>query len=171
MLTITSSPKLQTTVVSKQILMHSESEGSPKVQKVPFRISGRGSKQLSKAMEQTIERGHYSNEISWVFSTGNHPCFAKVVSMTTGGVMIQPMSPIDGDSDIYQPWEGHLWMEKRENIFPVEVVSYSLMPQNFVLDETRTSWVESMLHAFVEETNRLSSIESAKATLTSISSK
>lgn len=105
-----------------------DNENSPKVSKIPFRIGGRGSKQLAKAIEKSsVERGDNLNDISWVFSSGNQPCFAKVVSITTSGVMIQPMSPIDGDSDIYQPWEGHLWIEKRENIHPIKVLNLPLL--------------------------------------------
>jgi hypothetical protein len=91
-----------------------------KNQQTPFRIGGRGSKQLSKALEQSsVDRGR--DEISWVFSAGRHPCFAKVLSFAMSGIMIQPMSPVEGDSNLYKLWEGHVWLEKREQIHPVQV--------------------------------------------------
>jgi hypothetical protein len=88
---------------------------------VPFRVGGRGSKQLSKAIEISHGDRGVSEEIAWVFCSGVHPCFAKVISFATTGVMIQPMSPVEGDPHLYQLWEGHLWMEKKDHIHPVQM--------------------------------------------------
>jgi hypothetical protein len=88
---------------------------------VPFRVGGRGSKQFSKAIEISHSDRGTNEAISWVFCSGVHPCFAKVISSAMTGVMIQPMSPVEGDSNLYKPWEGHLWMEKKDHIHPVQV--------------------------------------------------
>jgi hypothetical protein len=68
----------------------------------PFRMGGRGSKQLSKAIEKSsIEKekasgGSSTLEPTWGFCFGNHPCFAKIVSSppsSPASVIIQPMFP------------------------------------------------------------------------------
>jgi hypothetical protein len=106
------------------------------VNQTPFRIGGRGSKQLSKALEKSfVDRGR--DDISWVFCTGSHPCFAKVLSFAMSGIMIQPMSPVEGDLNLYKPWEGHLWLEKRDQIHPVQVMMEFL--SSLLLFETQPS--------------------------------
>lgn len=111
----------------------------------PFRVGGRGSKQLSKALEQSSA----DRDLAWVFCTGSHACFAKVISFAMSGIMIQPMSPVEGDPNLYKPWEGHLWLEKRDQIHPVQVRGilgcYS-RSHFYFSDETRIRRLESYIY-------------------------
>jgi hypothetical protein len=95
----------------------------------PFRVGGRGSKQLSKAIEKSyVEKekaGESPNlENTWAFCSGSHPCFAKIISAPTSyanSVIIQPMYPSDVDPSLFVPWDGHLWLAKKEKLHPVKV--------------------------------------------------
>jgi hypothetical protein len=93
----------------------------------PFRIGGRGSKQLSKAIEKSyVERGLSKCEPLWAFCSGTHPVFAKIVSSVMSGVIIQPIFPSEMDPNLYLPWEGHLWLAKKEKVYPIKVFSSML---------------------------------------------
>lgn len=96
----------------------------------PFRMGGRGSKQLSKAIEKSsLERdqaGATCNEPQWAFCLGKHPCFAKILSEynpseSSKSVIIQPMFSNDQDPHLFTPWEGHLWMTKSDKIYLVKM--------------------------------------------------
>jgi hypothetical protein len=101
----------------------------------PFRVGGRGSKQLSKAIEKSsIERGQAGDahsEPQWAFCLGKHPCFAKIVSVnnpsqSSKSVIIQPMFNVQQDAHLFTLWEGHLWMAKIDKIYPVKVIEILL---------------------------------------------
>ena len=96
----------------------------------PFRVGGRGSKQLSKAIEKScLERGQAGDahsEPQWAFCLGKHPCFAKILSeynpsQPSKSVIIQPMFSNDQDPHLFTLWEGHLWMAKCDKIYIVKV--------------------------------------------------
>lgn len=98
----------------------------------PFRVGGRGSKQLSKAIEKSsLERdqaGDVHNEPQWAFCVGKHPCFAKIVSVNNPkSVIIQPMFSNDQDPHLFTLWEGHLWMAKSDKIHHVKVKTYNYL--------------------------------------------
>ena len=88
----------------------------------PFRPGGRGSKQLSKALQ---ENGESSAEISWVLCTGkSQTYFAKVISVPTenaGNVLLQPLHQSPHDPTLLKCWEGHLWLAKKEKLHPVQM--------------------------------------------------
>ena len=87
----------------------------------PFRSGGRGSKQLSKALQ---ENGGSSAEISWVLCTGKTTYFAKVISVpteNTGNVLLQPLLQSSHDPSLLKCWEGNLWLAKREKLHPVQM--------------------------------------------------
>ena len=92
----------------------------------PFRVGGRGSKQLSKAIETAcLERdqaGDVHKEPQWAFCLVKHPCFAKIVSVNNPkSVIIQPMFSNAKDPHLFTLWEGHLWMAKTDKIYYVKV--------------------------------------------------
>jgi hypothetical protein len=91
----------------------------------PFRIGGRGSKQLSMALEQSSLEKRKGNqekeEFSYVYCLGNHSCFGKIFKYVESGIIIQPMSAVEGDHELFTLWKGHLWMVKKDKIHPVRV--------------------------------------------------
>ena len=98
----------------------------------PFRTGGRGSKQLSKAIEySSVEKDAQSGISSdmWVLHAGDPIYFAKVVSATTqdaSSVLVQKMQPSHIDPALLVPWDGHLVVAKIESLQPIQV-SHSLM--------------------------------------------
>lgn len=91
----------------------------------PFRPGGRGSKMLAKAIEEdvTADMGRQA-DISLpqhVLCVGKTPCFAKVMraGQDSNTVFIQPMHRSGGDPQLLVPWEGHLWLAKRNRLMPV----------------------------------------------------
>jgi hypothetical protein len=93
----------------------------------PFNPGGRGSKQLSKAIEQSKVYNHqYSHQIDaeFVLCTGTPPCFAKVISAPSTDInstIIQPMYPSPHDTGLLMPWDGHLWVAKSQKLIPINV--------------------------------------------------
>jgi hypothetical protein len=96
----------------------------------PFRVGGRGSKQLSKAIEKSSQErgqaGDAQSEPQWAFCLGKHPCFAKILSVKcptqpSKSVIIQPMFSNEQDPHLFTLWEGHLWMAKSDKIYHVKV--------------------------------------------------
>lgn len=88
----------------------------------PFRPGGRGSKQLSKAIEQSKQQPQ------WVMATGSHACFAKIISnlssfeSKTESVFIQPMIQSKHDKSLLVLWEGNLWASKTNKLEAVKVI-------------------------------------------------
>lgn len=127
---------------------HSDSSKNIQVSTPPFRVGGRGSKQLSKAIEKSnIEKEKAGDsphvEQCWVFYTGSHPCFAKIISCATAdenSVIIQPMYPSEVDPSLFVPWNGHLWVATKDKLHPVKMkqepggwrVYYNLLLQQVV---------------------------------------
>ena len=105
----------------------------------PFRLGGRGSKQVSKAIEQIEQDKEKEKEdgicssddtstLEWVFCTGKSPCFAKVKSVSSDDIesyLIQPMIKSPHDPNLLLLWEGHLWLAKRERMIPIKVGALS----------------------------------------------
>ena len=93
----------------------------------PFRVCGRGSKQLSKAVEKSNEeKGLTNQEILWVYCSGSYPCYAKVISTSiSDNVIIQPLFPVENDLTLYTLSPGHLWMAKKDKIHPIKVFIFS----------------------------------------------
>lgn len=96
----------------------------------PFRVGGRGSKQLSKALEKSSqERGQAGDthcEPQWAFCLGKNPCFAKILPVnnplhSSKSVIVQPMFSNAQDPHLFTLWEGHLWMAKIDKLHPVKV--------------------------------------------------
>lgn len=92
----------------------------------PFRTGGRGSKQLSKAIENSA--GEKQNQYGvtgdmWVLHTGDPIYFAKVVSFAQdpSSVLIQKMQPSHIDPALLVPWEGHLMIAKIETLQSIQV--------------------------------------------------
>lgn len=96
----------------------------------PFRVGGRGSKQLTKALQQSEEitltddsDGENGSNTNWMLCTSSPICFAKVVSVSSHDkTMIQPLRLNPLDSCLLIPWEGHVWLAKNENLIPVKVL-------------------------------------------------
>lgn len=88
----------------------------------PFRSGGRGSKQLSKALQDNAEA---VIEPSWVLCAGkSQTYFAKIISVpaeSTGNVLLQPLYQSPHDATLLKPWEGHLWLAKKEKLHPVQM--------------------------------------------------
>ena len=85
----------------------------------PFRPGGRGSKQLL-----AFEQGLHEHQSPYVISTGNPPCFGKVISNSLGNesnVLIQPMRASQLDPSLLVPWDGQLWSAKSSKLTSVEV--------------------------------------------------
>ena len=95
----------------------------------PFRPGGRGSKMLTKAIEQSgqdVNNDLNGTENNWVLCTGKTPCFAKVMSVPSpdsSSVFIQPLHPSVADSALLVPWEGHLWLAKSSKLHRVKVIN------------------------------------------------
>lgn len=91
----------------------------------PFRIGGRGSKQLSKAIEKSNsekEKAGISTSFENTFAlcTGSSPCFAKILSApSSDSFLIQPMHPNDANTSLFVPWDGLVWLAKRAILYPV----------------------------------------------------
>jgi hypothetical protein len=100
----------------------------------PFRTGGRGSKQLSKAIEySSVEKGTQSgiSNDMWVLHDGDPIYFAKVVSPATqdaSSVLVQKMQPSHIDPALLVPWEGHLVLAKIESLQPIQVSKGLLIP-------------------------------------------
>jgi hypothetical protein len=94
----------------------------------PFRVGGRGSKQLTKVLQQTEEIADDSDyesctNTNWMLCTSSPICFAKVVSISSHDkTMIQPLKLNPLDSTLLVPWDGHVWLAKNENLIPVKVL-------------------------------------------------
>ena len=90
----------------------------------PFRPGGRGSKQLV-AIENSKEKSSpMSEEQAWVFCSGKPPYYAKVISVpseASDSVMLQPLHQSPHDKCLLLPWDGHLWLAKREKLTIVKV--------------------------------------------------
>jgi hypothetical protein len=90
----------------------------------PFRPGGRGSKQLV-AIEYSKEKSSPMNEEqTWVFCSGKPPYYAKVISgpsEASENVMLQPLHQSPHDKCLLLPWDGHLWLAKREKLKVVKV--------------------------------------------------
>ncbi len=88
-------------------------------QNSPFRPGGRGSKQLSKAIEQTK-----SVNSAWVLCS-QPPCFARVMSTMSStqssNIMIQPLRASPHNSALLVPWDGHLLIAKSEHLHKIQV--------------------------------------------------
>jgi hypothetical protein len=96
----------------------------------PFKPGGRGSKQLSKAIEQSKETSELEDDATkWVLCYGRSPCFAKVISSASEenleSILIQPMRQSPHDPRLLILWEGHLWLAKSDKLYPVKVRRYA----------------------------------------------
>lgn len=83
----------------------------------PFRLGGRGSKQVAKALETP-------ENIECVLSISTPVCFAKVVSQgsqDTKKTMIQPFRTNPSDRSLLLPWDGHIWLANSKSLVPVIV--------------------------------------------------
>eukprot|EP01041_Mallomonas_annulata_P003510 gene3510-6981_t len=100
-------------------------------QSPPFRVGGRGSKQLSKAIEKSNAYSHIDDQ-SLVIFTGNKklsPCFAKIKSTNDpSSVVIEPMHPYPGVNGFLQPWNGHISIVDNSSVLPVKMKSVQLGP-------------------------------------------
>lgn len=102
-------------------------------QSPPFRTGGRGSKQLSKAIENSSAEKSSAGlpqeaEPVWLMHTGKPIYFAKYVSTNCqdpGSVLVQKMQPSHIDPALLVPWEGHLCIEKNERLRRIEVCPHS----------------------------------------------
>ena len=98
-------------------------------QSPPFRTGGRGSKQLSKAIEHSSAEKSSAGlpqeaEPIWLMHTGTPIYFCKYVSTNCqdpGSVLVQKMQPSHIDPALLVPWEGHLCIEKNERLRRIEV--------------------------------------------------
>lgn len=91
----------------------------------PFRIGGRGSKQLAKALEQN----KLLPQQNWVLCTGSQACFAQNLgasSQHSDRVMIQPMNPSAADPCILIPWVGQIWLAKKSTLISVQMKQEAL---------------------------------------------
>lgn len=97
----------------------------------PFRTGGRGSKQLSKAIEHSTAEKTSSGtpqelEPIWVIHTRNPIYFAKYVSTNfqdPNSVLVQKMQPSHIDQALLVPWDGHLCIVKSEHLQRIEVTA------------------------------------------------
>lgn len=104
-------------------------------QSPPFRTGGRGSKQLSKAIEHSAAEKTSSglpqdSDPVWVMHTKNPVYFAKYVSTNCqdpGSVLVQKMQPSHVDQALLVPWDGHLCIVKNEYLQRIEVKMTSLL--------------------------------------------
>lgn len=114
----------------------------------PFNSSGRGAKQLAKAMELQQKQQPYSEysssavsgsspllgkqplieELTFVMCYGSTPCFAKVVSNPSScknaaseSIMINPFRVNPMNDRLLMSWSGVVWLAKRQSIRPVQV--------------------------------------------------
>ena len=91
----------------------------------PFRAGGRGSKQLSKAVEltqaQSIEKGEDSSFL-WVIYVGRHAFFGKFISRSANTCLIQQMLPGSDDKKILFLREGHLKSVNAQLVFRIQVL-------------------------------------------------
>ena len=109
------------------------SSASPSALASPFRIGGRGSKQLSKAVQQTRQQLDIEDCGVFCFASPT-PCFAKVVSSDLhergegngNTVLIQPMRESPHNSALYIPCDGHLLLSKVEFLHAVKVILLEL---------------------------------------------
>lgn len=100
-------------------------------QSPPFRSGGRGSKQVSAALEQSLSQEPQPSADTLLpapakqyvlFFGRSSPCFARIISENEpNSVMLQPLRPNPIDPKLLIPWEGHLWLAKRDKIRPVQV--------------------------------------------------
>ena len=112
----------------------------------PFNQSGRGAKQLAKAMEiQQKQQQSYDyhstiisnsplhgkplhEELTFVMCYGSTPCFAKVVSYPSSSknaasesIMINPFRVNPMNDRLLMSWSGVVWLAKKQSIRPVQV--------------------------------------------------
>lgn len=88
----------------------------------PFRPDGRGARQLIKAKEQTEESCIVESEMKWVLCASSPACFAILISDDDEkSAMIQPLHSNPNDPALLQPWDGHIWLAKKNTLVPVKV--------------------------------------------------
>ena len=93
----------------------------------PFSLGGRGSRQLSKALEECRKNSREHSpaaEDVWVLCTNNPICVAKYIAPSqdsTSTVLIQPMKSSSYDNGLLIPCDGQLILAKRENIQSIQM--------------------------------------------------
>lgn len=104
----------------------------------PFRLGGRGSKQLSKALEKSNIDGNIDDRNCVIF-TGNAslaPCFAKVLRTNDHNtVVIESMHPNLNDPGLFQPC--HIYIVENREVLPVQVLT--IHKYAFVVFDTEIS--------------------------------
>jgi hypothetical protein len=123
----------------------------------PFRTGGRGSKQLSKAIqhswsEKTNSDGTAPEKSSvFVLHVGDPLYFAKVISVNSKDphmILVQRMQPSHIDPALLSPWEGHLLLVKVEYLHRIQVFQIGIisMVTHFCpcLDEKRARRMENI---------------------------
>jgi hypothetical protein len=98
-------------------------------QSPPFRTGGRGSKQLSKAIEHSTQEkinlgSLEETENVFLLHTGNPLYFAKYVSTNCqdpSSVLVQKMQPSHIDPALLVKWEGHLCIVKCERLQQIQM--------------------------------------------------
>lgn len=94
----------------------------------PFSLGGRGSRQLSKALEECRKNSREHSpaaEDIWVLCTNNPICVAKYIAPSqdsTSTVLIQPMKSSSYDIGLLIPCDGQLILAKRENIQSIQMI-------------------------------------------------
>lgn len=94
----------------------------------PFSLGGRGSRQLSKALEECRKNSRDHSPASddvWVLCTNNPICVAKYIAPSqdsTSTILIQPMKSSSYDSGLLIPCDGQLILAKRENIQSIQMI-------------------------------------------------
>jgi len=92
----------------------------------PFRIGGRGSRQLAKALEEAkkqLVEPQNQQESQWVICMANPPCFAKAIIplQESSSVLIQPLLPSPHDPALLTLWDGHIWLAKTDKLHSIQM--------------------------------------------------
>ena len=93
----------------------------------PFRIGGRGSRQLSKALEEAKQQlvdPQNQQDAQFVICMADPPCFAKAITQIqeSSSVLIQPLIPsTTADAALLAPWEGHIWLAKADKLHSIKM--------------------------------------------------
>jgi hypothetical protein len=116
-------PKSSGSTISKlsslSTLITSTTKNKQFHQTPPFRPGGRGSKQLSKALELSKEQETFD----MIFCTRNSS-FARVISSVTqdtNSVLVQPMKPSVHDPSLFVPWVGGTCLIPTDSILQVKM--------------------------------------------------